>query len=310
MWSALPHSYYVERVLTHPTWQDGATTHWVAVATWTRASLFAGSIAPKLVLFRETEGRLENCSAVSTYARAELAKGCPVVPTYVGVCVSSPDRPASVAAIRAHSRRGSEVPPSVVYDVTLYSLKPGALVQEVRLPSDAMPWVGDLDADGDAEIITWRLERGQPDLNDPFPWPIVHTLVDGRYEERTSDFRGLFSDMATALAEQDREGLLTWDHLYFLARVYEMLHDTDQAVAAYRRLEGKCREAINEADQRFISRPPAMSEQDERRRQATQRYRDILTRAIARITERRVQLQTKESTSEGAPPTDREAPPD
>jgi len=311
MGQLVPRAYHVERIKTHATWRDGETTYWLAVTTWMHAGLFAGSVAPKLVLFRESEGRLEKCFAVSTYTPAELAKGCPRVPTYVDVYVTEANAPASVVAIRAHPRPPSERLrfSGLIYDLTVYRFESGALVPGDQLVSEGMPWVGDLDEDGDAEIVTWRAIG--PDLRflASFPRPVVHRLINGECEERTLRFPTLFEQMLAALGEQERHPERLRDTLYWEARIHEMLSNATLAAAAYERLERTLREEADRIERTIMEVSPG---QGFREHSMSGRLRSAATDLAGLadvIKQRRLELEA-EAKAEGQPEPHSEAQPD
>ena len=77
------------------------------------------------------------------------------------------------------------------YDVVLYRPDRGRLRRMLQFPSAAPPWVGDLDADGDPEIVTWRQTSIDLGGCNRTLSPVVHTLVNGRYLARGEQFPSL-----------------------------------------------------------------------------------------------------------------------
>lgn len=241
----LPEGYVTERVLTHPTWTHGDATYYIAVATLHQTRLDLGSSVPKLVLFKHGGGPMELLDTVSVFsAREEASAWNTVWPPPPGACVGvvppgTDGERAMVAAVRALASESRWPRWRGRYEVILYALEPGALVRELRVPSAAMPWVTDIDDDGDAEIITWHSPLAA--------WPVVQTLVDGRYETRTEQFPSVFEGVPSVLENfEPGEDVADPNLPDYAGRAYEILGQRALAIEAYRRAERKYRERADQ----------------------------------------------------------------
>lgn len=242
MEALLPSAYRVHRILTHNTWRQDEATQRLAVITFPCWPWDFLSTAPKLVVFAERGGKLERAGGASTYSPREYT-GRPAwdLETYVGLCVWEAGEPAGVMVVRSIEHPGGSMEDfqTRVSEMTLYRLESGTLVEMLRLPSAAIPWVGDVDGDGDAEVVTWRDSRVEVwPTGPPLAWPAVHTLVSGRYEERTERFPALFAHFVPGLTRQDSHGLLGPGGLVCLGRAYEILGERELALRTYERAEG------------------------------------------------------------------------
>ena len=252
MQELLPRDYRIERVLTHPTWRKGSVSRHIGVASWAYRSYAVGSIAAKLVLFRDDGERLEKASVAPLFSLRELPRAAYLPPAYVDVIRPDATRSAEVVAIRAglnrrylwQRRRWTRrpwQPPHGTYDMLVFRVEGQRLVKAFQASSVAMPWVGDLDNDDDPEIVTWRPTT----LNiSPYPplWPTVHTSVNGQYEDRTEQFPSLFEVIASVLAAKEAQYPRDPKLPDYLGRAYEILGKKEPALEAYRRAERKYRE--------------------------------------------------------------------
>jgi hypothetical protein len=184
-------------------------------------------------LFRQRRGRLERLGVVPAFAGRRDDGGRAAA--YV-VALEKGQR-AVLAAIVETGR----TPGRCDYRLTLHALRDGALVKSLELESVGLPWVTDLDDDGDAELITWGWAVCYPH----YPagnvlWPEVRTRVPGGYEVRTEQFAGLFGPVADALRHRETT-CATKDPKVsdYLGRAYEMLGDSKGALEAYGRAERK-----------------------------------------------------------------------
>jgi tetratricopeptide (TPR) repeat protein len=230
----LPRRFRIHRILTHPQWRRADAAYYVGVTKWADDRFPLLGDASEFVLFRRQGDRLAKLSQgpdVGAWQR-RLSGVC--IPMYAALVVPQPGAPpAAVLISRLYARR--------VYPhrVSMYRLANETLIKTLELTSMAMPWVGDLDDDGDAEIITWRPASLEPFVWAAVPWPMVHTLVDGAYQVRTEQFPSLFPEVARTLAAAEGRyppDAKLPDHL---GRAYEILGQRDAALAAYRRAEGK-----------------------------------------------------------------------
>jgi hypothetical protein len=243
MQSLLPPGYGIQRILSDPAWRNAGAAYYVGVATSEPAahpSLVA--VAPKLVLFRREGRRLEKGSVVPTFTAAEIRTGSDVrrMPSGYARCLApAPGRPAHVVVIRSFAPRRIAQSGFVSYDVSVYRFEHARLQKLLQVPAASTPWAGDLDGDGDAEIVAWHHIR--PDLwpFSPLQWPSVHTLVGDGYEQRTEEFAPLFREVARVFA--DREPQYTQDPKVaeYVGRAYEILDQNESAIAAYGRAEVK-----------------------------------------------------------------------
>ncbi|MGD8240562.1 MAG: HEAT repeat domain-containing protein, partial [Armatimonadota bacterium] len=207
MEALLPDAYHVERILTHPTWRPGDTTYYLAIATFTATGVRFVAVAPKLVLFQERSGRLQKLSGVSTYTPPASGRAGLVYPTYVDLCVTEAARSASVVVIRP-VQQPRDTPSSrrrILPELLLYHLESDTLVEAVRMRIRSVPWIGDIDDDGDAEIVTWDSTAADLLPIIQYQWPTIHALVEGEYQDRTDQFPAVFADLAAALRAQEEE---------------------------------------------------------------------------------------------------------
>ncbi len=248
----LPRDYRIERVLTHPTWREGSVSRHIGVASWAYRSYAVGSIAAKLVLFRDDGERLEKASVAPLFSLRELARAGYLPPAYVDVIRPDAKQPAAVVAIRTSLNRPRAWrrsrwtrrqwgPPHGTCDVLLYRVGKRGLLRTLQASSVAMPWVGDLDNDDAPEMVTWRPTT----LNiSPYPplWPIVRAFVNGQYEDRTEQFPRLFEVVTSVLAEKEAQYPRDPKLADYLGRAYEILGKKEPALEGYRRAERKYRE--------------------------------------------------------------------
>ncbi len=314
----LPSADHIERILTHPSWRTGDTTYYIALATFTRTGVRFFGIAPKLILFKQRRGELQKLSSISTYEPPASGRSGLVYPTYVELCITEPDRPASMVVIRPVEERGeprlSHWGP--IHELVLYRLKTDTLVEGVRFRSPRAPWIGDIDEDGDAEIVTWRWSAAAFVLSTRHIWPTVHSLVKGKYEDRTDQFPTLFADMAASMraSERDDDDRLDQSDLSQLARAYELLADAENAIETYQRLERECRAQADEREQALADMSPSqLQELQAMNKEILQLVQDSiasLRKAAETVRERRLELEAQQvtgATGEGAPATHREA---
>lgn len=251
----------VESFVGDETWRAGDAKYYVGIVGFplplqTPRSVLESRPWPtevKLVAFR-LEGR--------PVEKATVTLGSSVLVSSQAEMRALVHREAYLGRIRL--RAGEEAAPVVIramvpkedpawnfyfrYDITVYRLDRGVLSETIRVPSGDVPCIGDLDGDGDAEIVTWRRISDDEQLFGWVPpWPIVRTLVDGRYEERTEEFWSLFADVAEALERversvQTRQGFVLPDDPCvpeYLGRAYELLGEKEKAIAAYRSAESR-----------------------------------------------------------------------
>ncbi len=244
----LPDAYRIDRILSHPTWREGEATYYVGAATWGAVTRI-WSVAPKLAVFRSEARDLRLTSTVPTFATSEIGSRWNPPTACLGVVGPADGLPAKLVALRSaivkrtpRSRPAPKPQPTygeIAYDAILYRLEKGVLLKDLQLPSAAMPWVGDLDEDGDAEIVTWHHISRERWPVDRLPWPIVHTLVNGQYEVRSEKFPSLFEPVADVLAERERQDQLEPKFAKYLGRAYGMLGKPELAAAAYQRAADK-----------------------------------------------------------------------
>ncbi len=258
----LPQGFRIDRVLTHPLWRQGDTDHYVAVVSLSQTEPTVFSIYPGLIVFEQGREGLTWTAALDAGitvddSLTERARG-----SFVGLAAPSADSPPTVALIQFFWEISSWKMPDVAFDVALYRLEDGALRQTLQLPSDSLPWVGDIDDDGDAEIVTWRnitpdvqLPRGfaaiqqrwpsipqglwQPEQEHFIAWPTVRSMVDGEYVIRTEQFPRLFEPMPAALAEAERDYPINAMLSDCLGLAYEILGESRPAIQALERAERK-----------------------------------------------------------------------
>jgi tetratricopeptide (TPR) repeat protein len=250
----------VDPVLQHATWRAGDTAHCVGMACWPHlvrtdfGSTSQQEVPRKLVVFRYTAGPMQRAvvtvtSSIAIFTCADLEsmvqpRACS------GLIRIEPSRAAVPVLVRSfRPTHGPWEEQYVHYELVMYRLDRGILAPLVSLPASAMPWVGDLDGDGDAEIVTWRSIgiRGEPIGWESLGWPEVRTLVDGQYKVRTEQFRSLVADVAAALDRLEKRLQQGGDHSppdyptvpEYLGRAYEILGETEAAIAAYERAERK-----------------------------------------------------------------------
>lgn len=241
----LGEGYRVHRVLSHPSWSQGSETYHLGVVGPFDNGLSTISIAPALALFRSRGGRLDVSALVPSFTQEEVARAAAPLRAYVGLVACHADAPAMAVVIQELLPESLERQEYVTYDVVLYRLEQGALVRTLSAPSTAMPWVGDLDNDGDVEVVAWRETSWELEEEERVPWPVVHTLVDGRYKLRTREFPSLFCAIVPLLAEREDTYPLDPKLSDYLARAYEIMGDRRPAIAAYQRAAHRYAEAAS-----------------------------------------------------------------
>ena len=230
----------VSSVLEHPTWRQDDVTHYVCVLSWADIPS-AGPTDRQLLVCRRSDPEADDGEVVPTFqsrifstTEREWMRD-PVA--YVGTISLQQGDPAAAVLIRAFLPQGSSQ--DLAYDVSLYRLDDGTLKQILRVPSTLMPWVGDLDEDGDAEIVTWQGIPAEPQARRRgfAHWPVVRTLVDGHYEARTQSFPTIIKDFVAAATRRGASLMDDGRGCDYLAYAYETLGETDLAISTYRAAE-------------------------------------------------------------------------
>jgi len=111
----------------------------------------------------------------------------------------------------------------------------------LREQSAGLPYVTDLDDEGEAEVVTWWWAVWYPESQaTSVLWPIVRTRVSGRYLVRTQQYPSLFGPVAQALRRFE-VGYAPGDPRVSdrLGQAYEIMGDTKAAIEAYERAERK-----------------------------------------------------------------------
>jgi tetratricopeptide (TPR) repeat protein len=231
-----PDGGHVRQILEHPSWGDGDGACRIATI---RGGPYGSSFShgpPRMLVFQGQNETFEPVGdVVPIYTRDEVA-AVDAPRWYLGAATLGPGEAAAVAVLRKVSRHSSS-PGS--HDVAAYRLTPGGLQQILRAPSDDLPWVGDLDQDGDMEIVTWRHMTAATGLRRPVPWPIVHTMVNGGYEIRTLEFPQLLDDMVALAVQHEERKPLDPTVPDYLSQAYERLGRMQLAIAACERAERK-----------------------------------------------------------------------
>lgn len=263
-------------VLLHPTWRRGDVEHCVGVVRWSQLGRPRDSAARKLVAFRCERRSAENATIVPTgsvpvFATTDLPSTGSAT-AHVGIVRLEPGEAAAIAVVRAVGPSTVRAVFTFSYDVTLHRLEGELLMPMLQVDSATVPWVGDLDEDGDAEIVTWRWLTYPRASTTGMPWPTVRSLVNGRYEIRTEQFPSLFEDVAAVLVEREREYPLDSSLSDGLGQAYEVLAKKDLAIAAYQRAEKKHLEMADrmakkgESEQARLHRRAALAVKDRRLR--------------------------------------------
>ncbi len=266
----------VQPVLLHPTWRHGDVEHCVGVVRWSQSGRPRDSAARKLVAFRCERRSAENATIVPTgsvpvFATTDLPSTGSAT-AHVGIVRLEPGEAAAIAVVRAVGPSTVRAVLTFSYDVTLHRLEGELLMPMLRVDSAAVPWVGDLDEDGDAEIVTWHWLTYPTPSTTGIPWPTIRSLVNGRYEIRTEHFPSLFEDVASVLVEREREYPLDSSLSDGLGQAYEVLAKKDLAIAAYQRAEKKHLEMADrmakkgESEQARLHRRAALAVKDRRLR--------------------------------------------
>jgi tetratricopeptide (TPR) repeat protein len=248
----LPQGYRVHRILGDPTWRDGRMTYLVGVANQAPPQLEMGIGAGRLALFGREGDQLRKLAVTPVFSHRELTTAGYDPTAHVAAFTPQPGQRAMLAVIRAGLggtlvwpnwwwRASPWWHPGLCYDMVLYSVERGHLAKTLQARSAAMPWVGDLDGDEDIEMVTWQEVSRELQQPDRVPWPIVRTLVKGRYEVRTEEFPMLFEPVPRVLAKRKhryRSDPKLADHL---GRAFEILGRREEAAAAYELAEQKYR---------------------------------------------------------------------
>jgi len=233
-----PSHLALARVLSHDTWRDGDARYYVGIMG-THWGLALCHVVPKLLLYRSHDDDIEQIgNALPVFSMGEFAKTYYAPRAYAGLLPLGAEQPAAVVAIRPLAIW--RVSPRS-YGLSLYSVTPRGLVKSLEAGSAFMPWFGDLDEDGDAEIVTWQCPScdGHPPYR--VPWPTVRTLVDARYQIDAQPFPQLFPHVARVLGEREERYPQDPNIADYLGRAHEITGKTDLAIAAYRRAEEKYR---------------------------------------------------------------------
>jgi hypothetical protein len=231
--------YRIRRVLRHATWREAGVEYCIGIADKGPLERTVRCVAPKLVLFRRAEGTVKALDAVATYRPKELEGAWSGVggPTAFPALIAPDDAQAAVLACIRYfipSRPGA-----MKYDLTIWRREQARLVRRLELPSRGWPWMGDLDEDGDVEIVTWPLKPIDGGLGTGVRWPIIRTLVDGEYQARSAQFTDLFAAMASFYERLEQGRPLDAKLPRRVAEAHEVVGDWDRAIAAYGRAERK-----------------------------------------------------------------------
>lgn len=239
MAALLQSGHRIDRILSHPSWSEGDTTHYVASTRGSYGPLRLVKGSGGIDLFRERRGRLEHLGVVPAFpTRQRRWAG---MAAYVGVVALDKGERAVLAVVV----ETQPIPDRYDYHLGLHALRDGRLVKTLELASVGLPSVTDLDDDGDAELITWRWAVHYPiSMARSVLWPIVRARVGDRYEVRTEQFPSLFEPVARELRLFEL-GYAPGDPKVSerLGRAYEILGETAEAIAAYERAERKYEEA-------------------------------------------------------------------
>jgi len=235
-------------IFTHPSWRDGDATYYVVIAAGGPSGIAIRYPTPKSILFRSSaQGPEKAGEGIPAFTTAERAAAGQRLRAHTGIVERGPGQSALLVVIRGLA---PWQPSNNAHDVVLYRPSPAGLVKVLQKPSSEMPWVGDLDDDGDAEILTWRRTSWEPPGGPARPWPIVRTLVDGRYEVRTEQFPSVFPDVLRELTKWEPAFPLDPKLPDHVGRAYEILGQTESAIAAYQRAEQKYRATADRAQKK------------------------------------------------------------
>jgi len=229
----------IGRILSHPTWRQGDREYRVAVAGGGVGDWSVLYEVPKLVLYSSRGQSLRQIgNPVPVFSMDELATTYYPPRAYAGLLEPGPGDDAAVVAVRPLDA-WRLAPDS--YGLSLYDLTERGLVQTLDVPSTFIPWLGDLDEDGDTEIVTWHCPTCDEEPPNRAPWPIVRTLVDGHYELASKPFPRLHQHLARVLAEREHRYPQDPHIADYLGRAHEITGETELAIAACQRAEQKYR---------------------------------------------------------------------
>lgn len=231
----LQSGHRIDRILSHPSWSEGDTTYYVASTRGSYGPLRLVKGSGGIDLFRERRGRLQHLGVVPAFATRQ--RGWAGMAAYVGVVALEKGERAVLAVIV----ETQPIPDRYDYHLGLHALRDGRLVKTLELASVGLPWICDLDGDGDAEVVTWRWAVHYPiSMARSVLWPIVRARVGDRYQVRTEQFPSLFEPVARQLRLFEL-GYAPGDPKVsdYLGRAYEILGQRELALGSYERAERK-----------------------------------------------------------------------